>query len=64
MGKSDLRLLLEDEFAALEEPLHGLECGARDFWFPPEGPALSAWGQLPLMDEIPMPPAAHVPLRR
>ena len=57
MGKSDLRRLLEDEFAALEEPMRKLEAEARAFWLQPETASLAVWGQAPVRREIPDPPA-------
>ena len=56
MARSELRRLLEDELAALEEPMRELEAAARAFWLHPETASLAVWGQLPVLREIPEPP--------
>ena len=58
--KSELRRFLEDEFAALAEPLREMEWEARDFWKHPGEPALSVWAQFPVVNEIPDPPDGSV----
>jgi len=60
MGTSDLRRLLEDELAALAEPMRALVAGARDFWRHPETPALSVWANFPALEEAPEPPAGSL----
>lgn len=56
---SELRLLLEDEFVALEESMRTLQREATDFWYCHE-PLLSIWAQLPLEHPIPRPPGGSI----
>ncbi len=58
--KSELRHFLEDEFAALAEPMREMEREARDFWKHPGEPALAVWAQFPVVNEIPDPPDGSV----
>ena len=60
MAKSDLRLLLEDEFAALAEPMRTLEHEARDFWAHPDEPALRVWADFTTIGQTPEPSAGSV----
>ena len=57
MATSELRRLLEDEVAALEDPMRRLEAEARDFWLHPESPFLRVWGQPPVAPPAPEPPS-------
>lgn len=58
--KSELRRFLEDEFAALAEPMRQIEQEARDFWNHPDEPTLAVWAQFPVLEEIPEPPDGSV----
>ena len=60
MHKSELRLLLDEEFGALEQQMPDIEAHAREFWHHPDQPALSVWGQIPLVTEPPAPPDGTV----
>lgn len=60
MAKTELRKLLEDELAALAEPMRSLGEEARDFWRHPETPALAVWANFPALEEAPEPPTGSL----
>ena len=51
MRKSELRRVIDDEIAAVEDCMASLQWEARDFWLHPEASALSVWTQLPVVED-------------
>jgi hypothetical protein len=58
--KSELRLLLKDEFETIAESMKVMENKARDFWMYPDKPSFSVWANFPVLKEIPEPPVGSV----